>query len=156
MTVLVPAPLTFTMPVCPSANQLFKNTKKGRVRTRLYNDWRAYAERYIRDQNLDKMYGFFGAIFNIEISVDDTQSDLDNRLKAMIDVLKKADVIEDDRFLTFLAPAKMPAANGLAWVQLVPSDQEVRLIFRPSHDGARGGFFLDAPQQGVDNGYQSV
>lgn len=144
-----PAAISFTMPMPPSVNQLFKNLPgKGRVKTDQYFDWRAFAVTAIRRQGVGGMTGRVIIIFGVErLSLS---ADVDNRIKAMLDAMVEAKVLEDDRFVTAFAVAWLPSANGLAHVQVLPVGR-IDLKFLPSSNGATGGWFISAPQPNGDH-----
>ena len=139
------SPISFTMPVPPSVNGIFRNARgRGRVKTKDYIDWRAYAATSIRLQRVGRVRGHVVVVFGVERA--SLTADIDNRVKAMLDAMVDAGVIDDDRFVTALAVAWLPAANGLAHVQVLPAER-LELQFLPSKDGATGGWYHTAPQQ---------
>lgn len=138
------APVSFTMPTPPSVNQVFRNVRgRGRVKTSAYIDWRAYAVTSIRLQHVRLVTGRVVVVFGVERA--SLTSDIDNRVKAMLDAMVEAGVIDDDKFVTAFAVAWLPSANGLAHVQVLPV-QRLELQFLPSKDGATGGWYHTAPQ----------
>lgn len=138
------APTTFTMPVPPSVNQMFRNVRgKGRVKTEAYDQWRASAATSLRLQRIAPVAGRVVVIFGVERG--SLAADIDNRIKAMLDAIVAAKIISDDNQVTAFAAAWLPKANGLAHVQIIPS-AEVGIEFHPSKDGATGGWFVSAPQ----------
>lgn len=84
--------LTLSMPP-PSVNSLFANAKKGRRKTLVYRNWRAFADRELRDQ---PSWHVAGKV-KILIRVGGSQADCDNLCKAPIDALVGAGRIQDDR-----------------------------------------------------------
>lgn len=139
----LPAPVAFSMPTPPSANHLFKNIKGiGRVRSSVYDDFVRRGVAAIRAQAVPPIPGRVIALFGVERMSD--LADIDNRLKAMLDTIVKAEIIADDRFVTSIAISWLPMANGLSWVRLLPV-QKLDLTFHPSQDGASGGWFSNAP-----------
>lgn len=140
----VPVAVSFTMPMPPSVNQLFRNLPgKGRVKTEAYFDWRSFAVTSIRQQQIGGLTGRVLVLLGVERM--SLSADIDNRIKAMFDVMVEAKVIADDRFVTAFAVSWLPAANGLAHVQVLPVGR-LDLKFLPSSDGATGGWFSSAPQ----------
>ncbi len=138
-----PSPLSFTMPTPPSTNHLFKNVKGvGRVKSSTYEDFVRMGVTSIRRQGVEPVKGHVIAIFGVERM--SASADIDNRLKAMLDTIVEAGVIEDDRFVTAIAIAWLPKANGLAHVRLVPA-QHLTLQFHPSPNGSTGGWFFSEP-----------
>lgn len=136
------APTTFTLPVPPSVNQLFRNVPgKGRVKTRVYDDWQGHALTSLRLQKIAPLKGQVVVLFGVERS--SRSADIDNRIKAMLDALVKAKIIQDDNQVTAFAAAWLPAANGLAHVQIFPA-AGLGIEFHPSPDRATGGWFVPA------------
>lgn len=150
-----PVAVTFQLPVPPSVNELFRNVPgKGRVKTRVYDDWRAHALTSMRLQKLAPVAGHVLIRMNIEMAGD--RADLDNRVKAIFDAIVEAKIIRDDSLVSGFLVGKLPAANGLAHIEIRPANA-VTVDFRPSHDGARGGWYLTAPQpNGEDDGLVAV
>jgi Holliday junction resolvase RusA-like endonuclease len=142
-----PVPVTFTLPAPPSTNALFKDTVKGRAPTAQYQDWKMQAATAIRMQCVQKVAG--RVIILIGVERHSSQADIDNRIKATQDALVKADIIDDDRFVTAAFAFWSPKANHLAHVAIYPC-QRMTLTFHPSHDGASGALVVDAPQ--LENG----
>lgn len=152
----LPEPASFTMPTPPSANHLFRNVKGvGRVKASHYTDFIRMGVSAIRRQNVQPIAGRVIVVIGVERMSD--RADIDNRLKAMLDAIVAAKIIEDDRFVTALAIAWLPKANGLSHVSILPV-QKLDLTFHPSQNGASGGWFLNAPfENGEDeDGYQPV
>lgn len=140
----LPGPVEFTMPTPPSTNTLYRNVRgKGRVKTAAYHDFIAMGIAAIRGQRVQPIAGNVLAVFGVERM--SKSADIDNRLKAMLDTIVKAGVIEDDRFVTAIAISWLPKANGLSWVRILP-EQETTITFHPSPEGACGGWFQSAPQ----------
>lgn len=150
----VSAPITFTMPVPPSVNQLFRNVPgRGRVKTRVYDDWRGHAATSIRLQSVPHIDGPVIALFGVERQ--SSVADIDNRIKAMLDAIVAARIIRDDNQVTAFAAAWLPPANGLAHVQIFPADR-LGIEFHPSPDGATGGWFSAPQPHGDDDGNFAV
>lgn len=150
---VMPAAVAFTLPTPPSTNALFKNLpRKGRVRTGAYDDWLGFALTAIRLQQVAPIAGRVVAVLGVERM--SLQADLDNRLKAVLDVIVKSGIIDDDTLVTAIAAAWLPHSNGLTHVQLL-SAQQLDLQFRPSPDRASGGWYAISPStllQGEDDG----
>lgn len=148
----LPSPVTFQIPMPPSTNNLFKNVKGvGRVKTKTYDDFTMMAVTAIRRQKVRPIAGYVVILFAFELA--SSQADVSNRIKAAEDAIVKAGVIDDDRFVTAMMLTKVPAANGLAHVQIFPI-QHFTLDFHPSHSGASGAMIIRAPQpDGDHDGY---
>lgn len=141
---LVPVAVSFTIPVPPSVNNIFRNLPgRGRVKTHDYNDWQAFALTHIRQQAVAPVSGRVVVTFGVERASN--TADIDNRIKAMLDTIVEAGIIEDDKLVTAFAAAWLPHANGLAHIQILPVGR-VELTFRPSPDGVSGGWFIATPQ----------
>ena len=138
------AAVSFTLPIPPSVNELFRNVPgKGRVKTRVYDDWRAHAKTALRLQALAPVAGHVLIRMNIEMVGN--RGDLDNRVKAIFDAIVDAKLIADDSLVSGFLVGKLPPANGLAHVEILPA-QAVTVQFRPSHDASRGGWYAtEAP-----------
>ena len=135
----------FTILTPPSANHLFRNVKGvGRVKSGHYEDFVRRAVTAIGQQAVDPLAGHVVAIFGVERM--SANADIDNRLKAMLDAIVKAGVIEDDSLVTAIAISWLPSANGMSHVRLLPV-QRLDVTFHPSQNGASGGWFLNAPFQ---------
>jgi Holliday junction resolvase RusA-like endonuclease len=149
----LPSPVSFQIPMPPSTNNLFKNVRGvGRVKTKTYDDFTMMAVTAIRRQKVKPIAGYVVILFAFELA--SSQADVSNRIKAAEDAIVKAGVIDDDRFVTAMMVTKVPAANGLAHVQIFPI-QQFTLDFHPSHSGASGAMIIRAPQpNGEDNGYR--
>lgn len=147
---LAPA-ASFTLPMPPSTNHLFRNVKGvGRVKTKAYEDFCLMAIAAIRRQGVQKIDGHVVIVWAVERL--SAQADISNRLKAAEDAMVKSGIIDDDRFVTSHFITWAPKANGLAHVQIYPI-QRLTLDFYPSHDGASGAIVVNAPQhQGEDHG----
>ncbi len=139
-----PSPVAFTMPTPPSTNNLFKNVPgKGRVRTRHYDDWLGRAVAAIRAGVVPTVRHRVVMVMGVERM--SLSADIDNRLKASWDAMVKAGVLVDDSLVTAFAAAWQPPANGLTRIVLHPATAPLSITFHPSHDGASGGWFNDAP-----------
>lgn len=149
---------TLSIPAPPSVNELFANGKPGktgRFKTPKYKAWIAEAGWMMREQMLAEdnqpMLGRVIVVIGVErLSL---VSDLDNRAKAILDLLVTQRVIEDDRYVTGLVMAWMPQGHHRtprARIMIRPADP-ITLNFHPSTDGATGGWFMDA-QEGEDCG----
>lgn len=89
-----------SLPLPPSVNVAYANNKKGsgrgRYKTAVYTAWAEEAGWELIIQKPPKIYGNFSA----NIILDENkrgQSDIDNRVKCLFDILEKHEVIENDR-----------------------------------------------------------
>lgn len=82
------------IPIPPSLNNIFANGKKGRFKTAAYKAWRAEAGYKILAQRPEKHSG--DVLVNIQIGPRIPNADIDNRIKAVLDVLSETRVIQND------------------------------------------------------------
>lgn len=139
-----PPPIVqLVLPAPPSANNLFKNVPgKGRVRTTLYGDWLSHAGWRLRTQHPGLVEGPVLILIGIERT--NSMADIDNRLKATLDLLVAHKVIEDDRFVAGVAAAWLPARDGLMRLAITPA-RNLAVRFQLAIEGAGGGWFVEAP-----------
>jgi len=145
----MPSPMrNFTMPTPPSANALFRNLpKRGRVKTARYNDFIRQGITAIRAQKVKPLKGYVVMVIGVERMSG--RADIDNRLKALLDTIVMAGVLEDDRFVTAIALSWLPKANGLSHISIFPvgsplsedESEKLSLTFHPSQQGDSGGWF---------------
>jgi Holliday junction resolvase RusA-like endonuclease len=139
-----PSATFLTLPAPPSANTLFKNVPgKGRVRTPLYDTWLANAGWKLRLQNPETVHGPVLIIIGIERT--SAMADIDNRVKATLDLLVKHKVIDDDRHVAGIAIAWNPPRDGLMRIAIQSAGPMV-LRFQPASSGPLGGWFIEGPQ----------
>ena len=139
-------PITFiTIPAPPSTNALFKNTPgRGRAKTAAYKAWIDEAGWKLKAQKPAAVQGRVVVVIGIER--ESGLSDIDNRSKALLDLLVAHKVIKDDRYVTAFAMAWAAKADGLARIAILPAhDLTLNLIL--AADGASGGWFLKAPDK---------
>lgn len=85
-----------TIPRPPSTNNLYRNIGRRRARSKAYDKWIAHAGRILALQRPEHVPG----PVSIEIKVEKrgkAREDIDNRIKAAVDLLVKHNVIDDDR-----------------------------------------------------------
>lgn len=94
--------VSFTVPFPPSVNALFANIPgRGRIKTRYYKQWLKEAGWEIKAQPR-------GRVITGDISIDIRcphgfrAGDIDNRVKALLDLIVSVGIIEDDRFVVDL------------------------------------------------------
>jgi Holliday junction resolvase RusA-like endonuclease len=139
-----PAVTFLELPAPPSTNALFRNRKGGgRVETEAYRDWKGHAGWRLREQRPRSVRGPVLVVFNIERTSE--FADVDNRLKATLDLLVRHDVIDDDRHVSGIAVAWAPPANALMRIAIMPAG-DLTLDFRLASDGRTGGWSFPAPQ----------
>lgn len=147
---------TLTIPAPPSVNKLFKSLMPrggkpgGRAKTTEYKSWLKEAGWMVREQlacvGCDAVPG--RVVITISVERESLLADIDNRCKAILDLLVEAKVIEDDRWVVGLAASWAPRGNARvprARIAIMPAVAHT-LDFHPSADGATGGWFINAPQ----------
>lgn len=138
-----PPPVLLDLPCPPSVNEMFRNVRgRGRVKTRAYIDWRGHAGWVVTSQRPERIGGHVLIMMSIERG--SSSADIDNRVKAIFDLLVEHDVIDDDRFVVGFAIAWAPPANKMARVLIIPATS-ITAEFHLAADGAHGGWFLSAP-----------
>lgn len=138
--------ITFiTIPAPPSVNALFRNVPgQGRVKTGAYKDWIQHAGWRLKSQNPATVAG--RVIIIIGIERESAASDIDNRVKALFDLLVTHRVIGDDKLVTAFAIAWAAKGAGLARVAIMPAS-DLMLNFHLASDGKSGGWFINSPDQ---------
>lgn len=101
-----------SLPYPPTLNNLFKNVGKKRVRSAEYDAWIRAANLALRAQRPAKHLGSFRATI-VLTRPDRRRRDIDNTVKAIMDLLTKAGAIEDDCLAQSLTVA-------WAWDQVIP------------------------------------
>lgn len=135
--------VSLTMPMPPSVNNAFINLRRGgRAKSRQAKDWESHSLWHVKAQRLPVITGPVIVIFGFERHTN--AADADNRVKLAQDLLVKAGVIEDDRFVVGAAFSWLPPANGLAHITVTRADR-VTIEFHRSHDGAAGGWIIAPP-----------
>lgn len=105
-----------TLPLPPSTNKLFANVPgKGRIRTKAYKQWRHDAGWELKAQRPTPVAG------NVAVAIHVPQSmrgDVDNRLKALLDLLVAHHVIEDDRLVSKLIVERQAHLMNQAMIEV--------------------------------------
>lgn len=90
------AMITIHIPVPPSTNNLFANVaKRGRVRSERYNAWLRVAGTELNLQRPQPIAGLVSV--DLMMKRPNASSDIDNRIKAALDLLVLHRLIEDDK-----------------------------------------------------------
>lgn len=89
--------LSFTLPLCPTANNLFLNTRRGRVKSKAYREWSERAAWFLKDVPA-WLYGYPVAI---DITIVSGKGwtlacDVANREKAAVDAIVAAGILAGD------------------------------------------------------------
>ena len=89
--------ITLVLPLPPSVNAAYRNTRRGRAKTAAYIEWLGSAGCYLIQQKEWKKHKIVGA-YALDIQVHpDIKGDIDNRIKLISDLLVSIEVINDDR-----------------------------------------------------------
>lgn len=121
-----------TLPFPPTANNLYKNLRKGRARTLAYDAWLAAAYGSLRGQPYEPVKGSY-RLQIVLTRPDRRHRDADNLVKAISDFLKKAGIIQDDShaqsvFIGWAYEAPDPDAGAL--VSIEPAEFPIVVIGR--------------------------
>ena len=107
----------------PAANNIYTERRdgKGRVKTEEYKRWRALAATSMHEQ-LPR----FGSKEPVQVTIATSmnrQGDVDNIIKPLLDALKVARVIGDDRYVDRIEAQRMPKGkipDGFVVLWVVP------------------------------------
>jgi hypothetical protein len=132
----------------PSVNDMFKNRPGGRAPTQAYKDWKGHAGWVLQSQRPHRVAGPTIIVANVERNR--YRGDIDNREKAILDLLVTHNVIDDDSLCEGVSWGWTRGGNGLCHVAVMPI-QHVTLEFHPAtENGAPGGWTITAPIIGDD------
>lgn len=93
-------PVTFVLPIPPSVNNLFINTRSGRVSGSAYKRWRQEAGWAIKLGCGAFVPPLLTGIVGVKITAPlNRRRDLDNALKPLLDILVRMEVISDDNLI---------------------------------------------------------
>lgn len=94
--------IDITIPLPPSVNNCYVNISgKGRIKSRSYVDWTEHAGWVIKAAKLSKVDGDYA--FRMEVPLG---ADIDNRIKAALDIFVQHELTDDDKYCTSLAVDK--------------------------------------------------
>jgi crossover junction endodeoxyribonuclease RusA len=92
------------LPMPPSTNNLFVNVpKRGRVPSGRYRQWKTAAGLML---NVQRPHRVIGSVRVLIYVPEKTRGDIDNRVKAVLDLLVAHGVIEDDKHVHSLTIAR--------------------------------------------------
>lgn len=113
---------TITLPYPPSTNELYANVAgRGRIKSARYRTWRYAAGWELLSQRPDKITG----AYELSIALNRARSgDLDNRVKAVSDLLVELRITPDD---------KQMEALSVRWFD---GPEDCRVTIRPVFGGA--------------------
>ncbi|MDE2096379.1 MAG: RusA family crossover junction endodeoxyribonuclease [Patescibacteria group bacterium] len=89
--------VSFTIPIPPSVNGLWANVGRRRIKTKRYKAWLTEAGWAIVTQRVRPIAATSGCSVVVEIGPRDPRADIDNRIKAVLDLLVRQGIIPDDR-----------------------------------------------------------
>lgn len=145
------SPITLTLPTPPSVNKMFRNVRGvGRVKSKAYKDWIGHAGWVLRSQHPGRIGGRVVIVVSVEQA--GPMSDIDNRVKALFDLLVAHGVIDDDRFVVGFCIAWAPPGNGFARLMILPA-ASLDFSFHLAGDGAHGGWFLKVPKEDTNGDF---
>lgn len=108
-------PLTLRLMLPPSANALFFNARKGRVKSGAYRGWRNDAVRSIFAQSTAprEITGPYRVTIDLPLKM---RGDIDNRMKAALDALVVANVLSDDKHVMTLIARRVLQAKDICQI----------------------------------------
>lgn len=110
--------IAITLPLPPSTNNLFSNGMRGRYPTEKYKQWRMAAGRVLQEQTAGQI--ILGP-WSCSISVPPKmRGDIDNRAKAILDLLVSHGIVGDDAFCHRLLVERDGTETNAAIVRLRP------------------------------------
>lgn len=121
----VPVTIMATLPLPPSANALFANVAKGRIKTKAYKAWLEEAGWHLKRawSGLGRpQFGEQPMSLEIIVGLKDRSRDLSNCCKAIEDLMVKTLPVPDDRWndRVLLERGDRTVPDGLCRVRLAP------------------------------------
>jgi Holliday junction resolvase RusA-like endonuclease len=118
--------LTLDLPLPPSANALFANAGKGRVKTAEYKSWIEEARWHVITQWRAAGKPEVGAAtpmqLHIRLGLTDRRRDASNCTKALEDILARELPVPDDRYNDRITITRDETIPGIARVTIAPLD----------------------------------
>lgn len=143
------SPIALYVPMPPSVNRIWRRGTNGNMhRSAEYRDWLGHAGWVLRSQRPRRVAG--RVVILVAIERVDKRADIDNRVKALFDLLQQEKIIRDDKLIVGFAASWAPAASGLARLLIIPA-ADVSVAFKLASDGATGGWFIGANED-LDDG----
>lgn len=139
---LATSPLSLVIPSPPSLNDMFVTNKgggRGRHHSKFYKEWQHATQWQIARQSPTRFVE--PVVILASIQRKSLAADIDNRSKAVLDILKTCGIYRDDSL-----------ATGIAWVWglasatrilIIPAQKKFSITFSPdSANGSHGGWYL--------------
>jgi crossover junction endodeoxyribonuclease RusA len=118
--------ITLQLPMPPSTNALFANIPgRGRVKSAAYKRWITEAGWMLRVQRIAPITGRVRVTIRVQQTAK-RKADIDNRIKAVLDLLVKNRVIEDDRHVE--AVTAQWVSEGLTGVSVTIQSMEIENV----------------------------
>lgn len=95
---MVNSSLLYYIPVPPSVNTMWTNNLKygkGRIKSKKYREWQELTKKILIDQNI-KEVPFKNISLSLFIERPNRRCDIDNRIKAIPDILQHCGIIKND------------------------------------------------------------
>ena len=108
--------LSITVPKPPSVNTLYANGRKGRHRTKRYDEWLARAG-FALNQQLGGWQALTGPVV-AELTCNKGRGDLPNFDKAVFDLFTKHGVFEDDSQIVEFTMRHDPQCGDLMFIEV--------------------------------------
>lgn len=132
------------LPMPPSVNEIWRKSKTHMYLSRTYTDWKSHAGWMLKSQRPGSIKG--RVLILVSIEGVDNRSDIDNRVKAIFDLLAAYKVIQNDKLVVGFCACWTPPGTKLARVLVMPAASH-DFTFLLAADGAHGGFFLKDDNQ---------
>ena len=113
--------IRYELPYPPTANNLFVNAGRKRVKSGAYRAWQAASGYAILSQRLQVLHGPVSLSVAL-VRPDKRKRDLSNTLKAVEDILVHMNVIEDDSMIQRISAQWVP--SGPECVVLIQTAEE--------------------------------
>lgn len=139
--VSAPPSVCLELPAPPSVNEIWRKTRAGMRRSPRYVEWQMEAGWRLKAQKPRSIAG--PVLVLVSVERHSNSADIDNRVKALFDLIVHHGVIEDDSRVAGFCAAWAPPANRLARLMILPASR-LDLSFHLAADGATGGWFCNA------------
>ncbi len=132
--------ITLSLPFPPSLNNMFFNLPRGgRAASKKYLLWQKLAGEAVREQAQEAISGRLMVVVTLG-RPDKRRRDIDNYLKAPLDLLVREDLIDDDRDIETLSIAWGPVEGAVVRVWPMCAERDAIRALSPEGPlfGARG------------------